>query len=201
MEHESFENDSIAAIMNDHFVSIKVDREERPDIDKVYMTALQGMGQGGGWPMSMFLTPDLRPFYGGTYFPPEAWYGRSKFSRTGLRRVHTVWTTQNEKVMESAAGLTGFLRQATERGGFHSCSNPGIADLCYKQLEANYDPKYGGFGGGPKFPRPVVFSFLLRHYIRRGNEKRASDGGEHTKRDVSRWDRRSPRGRIPSLLC
>ena len=169
MEHESFENDSIAAIMNDHFVSIKVDREERPDIDKVYMTALQGMGQGGGWPMSMFLTPDLRPFYGGTYFPPEARYGRISFPEL-LRRVHTVWTTQNEKVMESAAGLTGFLRQATERAD-STPLNPGIADLCYKQLEANYDPKYGGFGGGPKFPRPVVFSFLLRHYIRTGNEK------------------------------
>jgi uncharacterized protein YyaL (SSP411 family) len=169
MEHESFENDSIAALMNEYFVCIKVDREERPDIDKVYMAALQGMGQGGGWPMSMFLTPDLRPFYGGTYFPPEERYGRISFPEL-LRRIHTVWTTQNEKVLESASGLTEYLRQAADQTDSASL-NPGIADLCFKQLEASYDPRNAGFGGGPKFPRPVVFSFLLRYYVRTGSEK------------------------------
>ncbi len=177
MEHESFENDSIAALMNEFYVCIKLDREERPDIDKVYMTALQGMGQGGGWPMSMFLTPDLKPFYGGTYFPPENRYGRIGFPEL-LRRIHELWTTKNDKVLESANGLTDYLRQVSEQT-ISSALNPGISDSCFAQIAATYDPKYGGFGAGPKFPRPVVFNFLLRYYLRTGNAK-ALAMAEHT---------------------
>ncbi|MDH4070356.1 MAG: thioredoxin domain-containing protein [Ignavibacteria bacterium] len=169
MEHESFENDSIAAMMNEYFICIKVDREERPDIDKVYMTALQGMGQGGGWPMSMFLTPDLKPFYGGTYFPPENRYGRIGFPEL-LNRIHTVWTNQREKIIESSDGLTEYLRQSAA-GGEPTALAVGIADSCFRQIEGTYDAEFGGFGAGPKFPRPVVFSFLSRHHIRTGNAK------------------------------
>jgi len=169
MEHESFENDSIASIMNELFVSIKLDREERPDIDKVYMTAVQGMGQGGGWPLSMFLTPDLKPFYGGTYFPPENRYGRIGFPEL-LRRISDLWVQKKDKVLESAEGLTDFLRQASERME-PMALNPGVLDTCFAHIASSYDQEHGGFGGGPKFPRPVVFNFLLRYHLRTGNEK------------------------------
>jgi uncharacterized protein YyaL (SSP411 family) len=168
MEQESFENDSTASLMNQLFVCIKVDREERPDVDKVYMAALQGMGQGGGWPMSMFLTPELKPFYGGTYFPPESRYGRIGFPEL-LRRIHGVWTDQNEKVLESANGITDFLRQTSAVQPGTADVDPGIIDKCFEQMQATYDPEFGGFGGGPKFPRPVVFNFLLRYFARTGN--------------------------------
>lgn len=162
MEHESFESEAIAAIMNMHFVCIKVDREERPDVDRVYMTALQSMGQSGGWPMSMFLTPDLRPFYGGTYYPPESRYGRIGFPDL-LKRIHDIWENEKEKVLESASNLTEFLRQAGTQTGGESLPGRETADVCFKQIADTYDRTYGGFGDGPKFPRPSVFTFLLLH--------------------------------------
>jgi len=168
MEHESFENDSIAALMNRDFVCIKVDREERPDIDKVYMAALQAMGQNGGWPMSMFLTPDLKPFFGGTYFPPEGRYGRIGFPEL-LGRVREIWETQRDKALDSAEGITTFLRTV-------SIVEPGavgldetVMDTCFEQMRKNFDPSFGGFGEGPKFPRPAVFAFLLRYYKKTRN--------------------------------
>ena len=168
MERESFENDSIAAIINEFFVPIKVDREERPDIDRVYMSALQGMGQNGGWPMSMFLTPGLRPFYGGTYFPPDSRYGRAGFPDV-LRRIHDIWTREHDKAEESARGIFSFLEDIAKRGGPLERVSDSVATLCFDQISATYDAVRGGFGGGPKFPRPVVFNFLLRHYQASGN--------------------------------
>ena len=183
MERESFENDSIAAAMNRYFICIKVDREERPDVDKVYMTALQAMGQGGGWPMSMFLTPDLKPFFGGTYFPPNAMHGRPGFPDV-LQRIHEIWQNDRQKILESADGLTKFLKELPISPQATGSISAKMLDSCFQQAEAQYDPKYGGFGGGPKFPRPVVFNFLLRYYERTGN-KIALAMSENTLRKMS----------------
>jgi len=168
MERESFEDASIAALLNEFFVSIKVDREERPDVDKVYMTALQAMGQNGGWPMSMFLTPEREPFYGGTYFPPESRHGRAGFPDV-LKRIHEIWTTEQGKALESARDITAFLREASIAGGGSSGAPAGVQELCFNQISSTYDRKFGGFGDGPKFPRPAVFNFLLRYHARTGN--------------------------------
>lgn len=167
MEEESFENDSIAALMNQYFVCIKVDREERPDVDRVYMTALQGMGQNGGWPMSMFLTPDLKPFFGGTYYPPESRYGRIGFPEL-LRRIHEIWTNDRAKVLEAADGVVSFLQQLSTTSGAGKLTQ-AVLDHCFNQFKQMYDAERGGFGGAPKFPRPVVFNFLLRYHHRTGN--------------------------------
>ncbi len=170
MEHESFENPDIAAILNEHFVAIKVDREERPDVDRIYMTSLQAMGQNGGWPMSMFLTPDLRPFYGGTYYPPSSRYGRAGFPDV-LRRIRDVWIKERDKVMESAGTLSRFLDDvAAGSAGAEGAAglSPDLLMKCQRQLSSTYDPVFGGFGSGPKFPRPVVFGALLRHWARTG---------------------------------
>jgi len=183
MERESFEVDSIAAIMNQFFVSIKVDREERPDVDKVYMTALQALGENGGWPMSMFLTPDLKPFYGGTYFPPENRYGRIGFPAL-LHRITEIWKNERSKVMESANGITNFLREIPGKMSSVESLDTALLKSCFDQAARNYDPHFGGFGGGPKFPRPVVFNFLLRYYDRTGDAK-ALEMTEHTLRAMS----------------
>ncbi len=183
MERESFEDDSIAATMNQYFVCIKVDREERPDVDKVYMTALQAMGQGGGWPMSMFLTPDLKPFFGGTYFPPKAMQGRPGFPDV-LQRIHEIWQSDRQKILESADGLTKFLKELPISPQATGSVSASMLDSCFQQASAQYDPKFGGFGAGPKFPRPVVFNFLLRYYERTGN-KAALAMSEYTLRKMS----------------
>ena len=169
MERESFENETIAALMNAHFVPIKVDREERPDVDRVYMTALQAMGQSGGWPMSMFLTPDLKPFYGGTYFPPESRYGRAGFPDI-LQRIHEIWEKEREKVDQSAQGITAFLQEASQAATEGELREESL-NLCFEQFRRTYDPVFGGFGQGPKFPRPSVFSFLLYYHYRTGNHE------------------------------
>ncbi|MBI4535302.1 MAG: thioredoxin domain-containing protein, partial [Ignavibacteriae bacterium] len=183
MEHESFEHDSIAAIMNQYFVSIKVDREERPDVDKIYMSALQAMGQNGGWPMSMFLTPDLKPFFGGTYFPPETRYGRIGFPEL-LTRIHHLWMNQREKILESADGLTTHLKELSAAGTQTTTLRNSILDTTFAQFDRSYDPLHGGFGDGPKFPRPVVFNFLLRYHYRTGEQK-ALQMSERTLRAMS----------------
>ena len=170
MEHESFENDSTAEIMNTFFISIKVDREERPDVDKVYMSAVQAMTGSGGWPLSIFLTQELKPFYGGTYFPPGDAHGRPGFPAV-LKRIHEVWESEHEKVVESGNQLIALLQQ--ERGASQG-NVPVEASLLkktYHQLAAQYDPKYGGFGNGPKFPRPAVLNFLFRYYARSKDEE------------------------------
>ena len=185
MEHESFENDEIASLLNRYFVCVKVDREERPDVDKVYMTALQGMGQGGGWPMSVFLTPDLKPFYGGTYFPPRSQYGRIGFPDV-LTRIHQVWETDRENVLHSSEEIASALQSTVLNVSVPSLDRT-LLDTCYHQLEKIYDSEFGGFGGAPKFPRPSVFSALLRYYAETGNRaavgmtaltlQKMSDGG------------------------
>jgi uncharacterized protein YyaL (SSP411 family) len=161
MEHESFEDPEVAQILNDHFVSIKVDREERPDLDQIYMTAVQRMTQQGGWPMSMFLTPDLKPFYGGTYFPPDDRYGRPSFKRV-LRQIIEVYRDQLEAVMETAAQITQQLQGHLEIQAGEGDLNPELLSHAFSYLNRAFDRTYGGFGSAPKFPHTMDLRLLLR---------------------------------------
>ena len=165
MEHESFENDSTAEIMNTFFICIKVDREERPDVDKVYMSAVQAMTGSGGWPLSIFLTHELKPFFGGTYFPPQEAHGRPGFP-TVLKRIHEIWESEQEQVVESGNQLLALLQQQRGTSQENVPVEASLVKKTYHQLAAQYDPKYGGFGNGPKFPRPAVLNFLFRYYAR-----------------------------------
>jgi uncharacterized protein YyaL (SSP411 family) len=179
MEHESFENDAVATVLNEHFVPIKVDREERPDIDRVYMTFVQATTGSGGWPMSVWLTPDLKPFYGGTYFPPTARWGRPGFTEI-LEHVARVWREDRSKVAQSAEGLTAQLlagAQSKASSGMVSRA-PGVEalDRTVRQFEAAFDMRHGGFGDAPKFPRPSELLFLLREHARTA-DNHAGRGG------------------------
>jgi hypothetical protein len=167
MEHESFENADVAAVLNDHYVSIKVDREERPDIDRVYMTFVQATTGSGGWPMSVWLTPDLKPFYGGTYFPPSARWGRPGFIEI-LTEITRVWQGERERVVQSADAMTTKLR--TREPAAPVWTVPGAEALAktLQQFRESFDPKRGGFGDAPKFPRPSELLFLLREHARTG---------------------------------
>jgi len=178
MEHESFENDEIAAVMNRHFVCIKVDREERPDVDKIYMTAVQAMTQSGGWPMSVFLTPDLKAFFGGTYWPPTAKYGRAGFKEI-LERVHEVWEEKRDEIVKSGEQFGAQLQaHMTVRSAPGALDEHTLQDA-YEDIAGQYDEVYGGFGGAPKFPRPVSLNFLVRYHARTG-EKHALAMVTHT---------------------
>ena len=165
MERESFENPEIAALMNEDFVSIKVDREERPDLDDVYMAAVQAMTGSGGWPMTVFLTPGLEPFFGGTYFPPEDRHGMSGLPRI-LGAVADAYRSRRSEVEEQARALSEHLRARL-------AVPPGTHDVELRQLDgavarlaATFDATLGGFGGAPKFPAPMILEFLLRAWRR-----------------------------------
>jgi uncharacterized protein len=171
MERESFEDASLAKFLNEHFVPIKVDREERPDVDKIYMTALQAMGLGGGWPLNAFLTPDLRPFYGGTYFPPQPKYGRPSFLQV-LQNVNELWTTRHGDVLNSAADTHKQLENITRTEAVGSLVlSPTILAKAAKAFKNEYDSKHGGFGRAPKFPRPSQPALLLGHGVRHKDEE------------------------------
>jgi uncharacterized protein YyaL (SSP411 family) len=170
MERESFENEKIAAILNENFVCIKVDREERPDIDAIYMAFVQATTGGGGWPMSVWLTPDLKPFVGGTYFPPEDYNGRAGFI-TALRRVADAWSKDRGKLIRSSDKALDQLRRETQFApGKESGVSLKTVDAGFSAFQRAFDGKHGGFGGAPKFPRPVTFNFLLRYYARTHNK-------------------------------
>jgi uncharacterized protein YyaL (SSP411 family) len=171
MERESFESEEIAAVLNEHYVSIKVDREERPDVDEIYMTAVQAMTGSGGWPMSMFLTPDLKPFYGGTYYPPDDRYGRPGF-KTVLLRLAEAWETRRSEVLDSAAKLTGHIEGLlTGSIGGESEITPAIVSNTAAALVKTFDSVDGGFGGAPKFPSAPSIQVLLREYARTRDAK------------------------------
>ena len=161
MEHESFEDPAVAEIMNKFFVSIKVDREERPDIDRVYMTFVQATTGSGGWPMSVFLTPDRKPFLGGTYFPPDPIATAPGF-RTILARVEQAWREQRPEVLSSAERVVGAMQEMANHG-MEAGERPGMAamDEAYKRFSSVYDREEGGFGRAPKFPRPSVLNFFI----------------------------------------
>jgi uncharacterized protein YyaL (SSP411 family) len=166
MAHESFENEEIAAIMNRDFVNIKVDREERPDVDRVYMTFVQATTGGGGWPMSVWLTPDLKPFVGGTYFPPEDRYGQPAFRKV-LERIAAAWKQDHEKIAEQGSKIVEALRESQNAQPEAPAKiDTQVFQTAYEQLSRSFDDKEGGFGTAPKFPRPVALNFLTRFYTR-----------------------------------
>ncbi len=169
MERESFENAEIAALMNEHFVSIKVDREERPDLDDVYMAAVQAMTGSGGWPMSVFLTPDLRPFFGGTYFPPEDRHGLAGFPRV-LAAVADAYRTRRSEVEQQAGTLAAHLQSQLAVPGGDRDPERRQLDAAVARLAATFDPARGGFGGAPKFPPAMTIEFLLRAWRRSGDD-------------------------------
>ncbi|MFJ9039289.1 thioredoxin domain-containing protein [Streptomyces sp. NPDC102406] len=184
MAHESFEDEATAAVVNENFVGVKVDREERPDVDAVYMEAVQAATGQGGWPMTVFLTPDAEPFYFGTYFPPEPRHGMPSFTQV-LHGVRDAWTDRRGEVTEVAAKITQDL--AGRRLGLGDAQVPGEGDLAQALLglTREYDATYGGFGGAPKFPPSMVIEFLLRHHARTGAEgalQMAVDTGERMAR-------------------
>ncbi len=169
MEHESFENEEVAAIMNRDFVNIKVDREERPDVDRVYMTFVQATTGGGGWPMSVWLTPDLKPFVGGTYFPPENRYGQPGF-KSVLERIATAWKQDHDKIVQQGSRIIDALRESQSAPESRDKIDSSVLDAAFKQLDRSYDSKDGGFGNAPKFPRPVMLNFLTRFYARKAGD-------------------------------
>src|SRR5437773_7733556 len=164
MERQCFENESIAKLMNEKFINIKVDREERPDVDQLYMTAVQVLARHGGWPMSVFLLPDLRPFYGGAYFPPEDSHGRPGFP-TPLRALDDAYRNRRGEVEQTAAQLTTILQQLAEPPAPDQpvTIDEKLIDELVDRSIADYDPRLGGFGGAPKFPRETLLELLLTY--------------------------------------
>jgi uncharacterized protein YyaL (SSP411 family) len=178
MAHESFESEDVAAIMNREFVNIKVDREERPDVDRVYMTFVQATTGGGGWPMSVWLTPDLKPFVGGTYFPPEDRYGQPGFKKV-LERIAAAWKENHQNIAGQGAKIVDALRESQiGRTETAKTIDPKVFDEGYEQFSRSYDPREGGFGNAPKFPRPVVLNFLSRFYARSRSSRDGKDALE-----------------------
>jgi hypothetical protein len=165
MEHESFENPQIAALMNEHFVNVKVDREERPDLDAIYMQAVQMMTRRGGWPMSVFLTPDLQPFYGGTYWPPTGRQGMPGFDQV-LAAVHDAWTHRRAQAREQATEITKYLQEVTENDPSANDLDESLLTKAEASLANSFDPRHGGFGQAPKFPHPMDLRLLLRLHSR-----------------------------------
>jgi uncharacterized protein YyaL (SSP411 family) len=170
MERESFEDEGIAALLNENFVPVKVDREERPDVDRVYMLFVQAITGSGGWPMSVWLTPDLKPFFGGTYFPPDNRYGRPGFAAV-LEGIADAWRHDRERVLATSAEMVAEIeRQVTVAGGT-MLLDAGVLEKCFYYFRRTFDTRFGGFGSAPKFPRPSVFNSLLREHARTGNQE------------------------------
>jgi hypothetical protein len=178
MEHESFEDPEVAKILNQHFVSIKVDREERPDLDQIFMNAVQTMTGQGGWPMSMFLTPDLQPFYGGTYFPPDERYGRPSFKRL-LGALVDAWQSRRQEIVQQAGQITEHLQRAgrlpaTREGSGDAAATaelqPDLLRNGASALGRAFDSRFGGFGSAPKFPHTMELRVLLRAWKRFGSD-------------------------------
>lgn len=189
MERESFENDDVAAILNENFVSVKVDKEERPDVDRLYMTYIQATQQGGGgWPMSVFLTPDtLSPFFGGTYFPPEDYQGRPGFV-TVLKRIAEVWRDRKTDIRaageDTMSQLTEFVGGGVEtQAPLQTQERDQAMESCAEALQRRFDARHGGFSAAPKFPRPCEIMLLITQYIR-GVGSQASEDAKNTDSNI-----------------
>ena len=167
MEHESFENEDIARLMNDNFVNIKVDREERPDLDQIYMNAVQMMTHHGGWPMTVFLTPEGVPFYGGTYFPPHDRYNMPGFPRV-LESMAAAYHERPADIAETAASVLAELARLNAVRESGNTLTMDLLDAAMKGIMKNYDATHGGFGGAPKFPPSMTLEFLMRAHHRTG---------------------------------
>ncbi|MBX2907054.1 MAG: thioredoxin domain-containing protein [Taibaiella sp.] len=172
MERESFEDATVAAYMNEHFICVKVDREEHPDVDHFYMDAVQAIGGSGGWPLNVFVTPDRAPFYGGTYYPPRPAYNRPSWSQL-LGRINEIWHEQHGEVTAQAQQMLDHLRNASGRivGERSAAPDTDAAAQIAKSLLAMADKEKGGFGNAPKFPGTMAISFLIEHYRYTGNEE------------------------------
>jgi uncharacterized protein YyaL (SSP411 family) len=170
MAHESFADAEIARALNEHFVSIKVDREERPDVDRVYMAFVQATTGSGGWPMSVWLTPELEPFYGGTYFPPSSRWGRPGFLEI-LQEIANVWRSDRAKVRESAEAVVRQLKSMERQSAGTAIPDAQSLRRTVDQFREAFDRRLGGFGDAPKFPRPAELLFLLREYARTGDRE------------------------------
>ena len=162
MERESFESEAVAALLNAHFVPIKVDREERPDVDRIYMNAVQAMGTGGGWPLNVFLTPDLEPFYGGTYFPPTSRMGRPGMVEL-LQRVHEVWRERRAELADQGRRVLAAIESLNQPDGA-APEREALFESAWAYLAQGHDAELGGFGRAPKFPSTVNLNFLFRHW-------------------------------------
>jgi uncharacterized protein YyaL (SSP411 family) len=170
MERESFEDEATARVMNEHFVNIKLDREERPDVDKIYMTFVQATTGGGGWPLNVWLTPDLKPFFGGTYFPPEAKFGKPSFTDV-LKQIADAWKNQKTEILNSANDISQRIGESIALKAKADIQlDPAWLDKAVSQFKTQYDPRFGGFGNAPKFPRPSLPLMLLRHAHRTGDQ-------------------------------
>jgi len=183
MEHESFENEEIAKLMNENFVNIKVDREERPDLDQIYMNAVQMMTGHGGWPMTMFLTPDAVPFYGGTYFPPTDRYNMPGFPRI-LLSVAEAYRSQPDQVIHTATTMLGELRRVGIAEPSNEILTTELLDGAYRRVASNYDATNGGFGGAPKFPPSMTLEFFL-HIHHRTRSAQPLEIVQHTCRQIA----------------
>lgn len=170
MERESFENEDIANLLNEHFIAIKVDREERPDLDEIYMTAVQLLTQSGGWPLSVWLTPDLKPFFGGTYFPPDNRYGRMGFKNV-LQSIAHLWQNDRSRIEQNSEDLSHYIQQVNRAD-----AQPGELSFdlwlgTASHLEKAFDEHHGGFGSAPKFPHALELSWLIRYFYHTGSRK------------------------------
>ncbi len=170
MAHESFEDERVAEILNQNFIPVKVDREERPDVDRIYMLFVQASTGSGGWPMSVWLTPDRKPFYGGTYFPPDSRYGRPGFIDV-LHHLSRAWTEERARIEESGAQVLEQLRGMTAAAKTAQAPERELFEAGYEQFRRMFDSQWGGFGAAPKFPRPAVLHYLLRYYSVNSNSE------------------------------
>ncbi len=179
MEKESYSDPGVAAILNQYFVSIKVDREERPDIDRLYIAYVEATTGSAGWPLNVLLTPDRKPFFGGTYFPPDQ-------LKSLLQKVADAWNKQHDSITQTAARSAQQLIEIVSKQPQSSGElQPTILDQAYKQIASTFDSANGGFGGAPKFPRPVTLCFLLRYYARTSQR----DGLEMTLKTLRAMER------------
>ena len=178
MEHESFENEEIAALMNESFVNIKVDREERPDLDEIYMNAVQMLTGHGGWPMTVFLTPEGKPFYGGTYFPPEDRHGLPGFPKI-LKAVAHTYKEKPQEIEKNVNQIIAALNRISDSQESQRPFSRDTVTQSAEQLSQAYDPEYGGLSRAPKFPNVGVFELFLRHY-RSSKERRFLEMVSHS---------------------
>jgi uncharacterized protein len=183
MERESFEDEATARIMNEHFVNVKVDREERPDVDSIYMSAVQALTRHGGWPMTVFLTPDGAPFYGGTYFPPVPGRGMPSFQQV-LLSLADAYENRRDEVLRSAEGVREYLQASIGAALPKTAVDTGLLDHAAESLMSELDRRFGGFGGAPKFPQAMNLEVLLRHHRRTG-DRAALSGVEDTLRAMA----------------
>ncbi len=170
MEHESFEDEATAAIMNEHFINIKVDMEERPDVDQIYMNFVQLTTGRGGWPMNVFMTPDKRPFFGGTYFPPAPRYGMPSWTQI-LASIAEAYREKRDELEQSANEIVGEIRRLSVAGTPAGALTNELLEEAFASFSRTFDSVNGGFGGAPKFPPSMSLEFLLRYHHRTGDER------------------------------